>query len=375
MKILCYRNVRVPDTTANSLYTVRSCAFLSHEVPVCLIAAKGRSPHAFQDLYGIDPDEFRQLEIRTPSVRHKGLSGIWRRMLARRWLKASRNDSPVAYVSQSKPASFLRRLKCRNGFNFHLVVECHDFEWGDELQAADGIIYTSESLKAAIIERHPDLQGKPSRVWHHKLESVPDEPPASAVDPSDPSRFLLCYAGSILPWKDLDTVVEAMALLADGFHLRIIGGSQDNGYRDQLIEKSRRLGLESRIEFTTFVPMDRLRELVQESDATILSLARSERLRIPYKILEYLSWARPVIAADVDCLREVVRHGENGLLFEPESPCSLAEQIRRLADASAEERREMVIQGIETLKPFSARTWSQAFVAWLHDLMGPKRCR
>ena len=50
--------------------------------------------------------------------------------------------------------------------------------------------------------------------------------------------------------------------------------------------------------------------------------------------------ARPLLAADVPGCREIVRTGENGLLFEVRSATSLAAAIERLIQAGPARRRE-----------------------------------
>lgn len=49
--------------------------------------------------------------------------------------------------------------------------------------------------------------------------------------------------------------------------------------------------------------------------------------------------ARPLLAADVPCCREIVRDGVNGLLFEVRSPQAVADAIERLIAAGPEQRR------------------------------------
>jgi len=340
-----------------------------------MIAARGESVHSFENLYDLNLREYPDLSILTPPVRHKGLAGVWKRSLAKRWLRGNRRESPVVYLSQRKTARYFARLKSRPGSDFVLVLECHDPDegWADELRAADGIIYTSESLRAVMTGKFPCLGSRPSLVLHHKIENFPDVPPVTKFEKGPEEPFLLCYAGSILPWKDLDTTLGAMTRLPDRFHLRIIGGSNKDPYRKHLVQESSELGLRSRVEFIPFLPMAALRRRSQEADAMIVTLSSKERFRIPCKLLEYFSWTSPVIAADLDCIREVIRHGENGLLFEPESADSLVQQVRTLAAMSATQRYAMVAEGVETLKPFSVDHWLTRFFDWLNEVVMLRR--
>ena len=63
--------------------------------------------------------------------------------------------------------------------------------------------------------------------------------------------------------------------------------------------------------------------------------------------------ARPLLASDVPGCREIVRHGDNGLLFEVRSEEKLAEAIERFIEAGPEQRRRWA--SINRLPQLSAR--------------------
>ncbi|MEO5657931.1 MAG: glycosyltransferase family 4 protein [Nitrospiria bacterium] len=80
----------------------------------------------------------------------------------------------------------------------------------------------------------------------------------------------------------------------------------------------------------------------------------SYREGAPKVLLEAAASARPIIATDVPGCREIVRHGENGLLVPPRDPNMLAEALRYLID-HPEERRRMGVRGREiAVAEFSA---------------------
>ena len=61
---------------------------------------------------------------------------------------------------------------------------------------------------------------------------------------------------------------------------------------------------------------------------------------LPRALLEAAACGRPIITTDTPGCREVVRHGENGLLVPPHDVAALAEAIAALAGDPAR-RREM----------------------------------
>jgi glycosyltransferase involved in cell wall biosynthesis len=58
----------------------------------------------------------------------------------------------------------------------------------------------------------------------------------------------------------------------------------------------------------------------------------------PLKLFEYFAAGKPVLASDLPPIREIVRDGENGVLFAAGDPQSLVQAIRRVQhdDALAE---------------------------------------
>ncbi len=68
------------------------------------------------------------------------------------------------------------------------------------------------------------------------------------------------------------------------------------------------------------------------ADAT-LAVLPSYREGMPMSLLEAAASGRPLIATDVPGCRDLVRHGETGLLVRPRDPTALADAIERLIDA------------------------------------------
>ena len=56
--------------------------------------------------------------------------------------------------------------------------------------------------------------------------------------------------------------------------------------------------------------------------------------RSPIKLFEYMARGRAVVAPRTEPIETVVRHGENGLLFDPQDAADLRAQLARLANDS-----------------------------------------
>jgi len=200
--------------------------------------------------------------------------------------------------------------------------------------AADGYVTTTGVLATELRARFGD---RPSLV------TIPNgvRLPAHRVrtPESDARPTVVGYAGHFYPWKGVDVLVEALGQLPD-VHALIIGGHP--GERDvaRVMEVARKVGAASRIEFTGLVEPSRVPSLLGRASILVLPTVEtaSADYTSPLKLFEYFAAGKPVLASDLPPVREIVRDGENGLLFAAGEPQSLAQAIRRVQqdDALAE---------------------------------------
>lgn len=66
------------------------------------------------------------------------------------------------------------------------------------------------------------------------------------------------------------------------------------------------------------------------NSAHVVVLPSTYREGVPKVLIEAAAAGRALVATDMPGCREIVRHGENGLLVPPRDPCALAEAISRL---------------------------------------------
>jgi glycosyltransferase involved in cell wall biosynthesis len=129
------------------------------------------------------------------------------------------------------------------------------------------------------------------------------------------------------PQKDPGTWLAVAARVAavrpDVRFVWIWGGEQEAEVR----RRAAALGLGDRLAFPGYRPD--ARELVGAFDVFLLT-SRFEGL--PYTAIEALGAGTPVVATDVVGTRDVVRHGETGLLGPAGDVAALAGQVTRLLD-------------------------------------------
>lgn len=146
-------------------------------------------------------------------------------------------------------------------------------------------------------------------------------------------------AGSILavgrlhPVKGFDTLVDALALLhqrGTDFNCRIVGAGQLEG---ALRERTRRMGVSGRIEFTGAQAQDVVRRWMDE--ATVFALPSQvtddgDRDGIPVVLMEAMASGCAVVSTRVSGIPELIDDGIDGLLVEPRDPVALADALERL---------------------------------------------
>jgi len=135
------------------------------------------------------------------------------------------------------------------------------------------------------------------------------------------------YTGRINHKKGLELVIEAARRLPD--HLFILVGSQARGAIEALA---------STVTNVRVVPWQSPEEIgayifaaeVLLIPPSLKPLAEFGSTVIPLKLYLYLASGRPILAGDTPDLRELLQHGRNALLCQPDCVQSLVAAIRRL---------------------------------------------
>src|SRR5690606_32016153 len=96
----------------------------------------------------------------------------------------------------------------------------------------------------------------------------------------------------------------------------------DGDLKAQVVDRAKSLGIDDSIYFDGF--REDVPELLKAVDIYCLpSLWEG----LPIGLLEAMAMEKAVIATNVDGSKEVVSHGKNGILIEPEQPEALADAI------------------------------------------------
>ena len=236
------------------------------------------------------------------------------------------------------------------------------------LRAADWVTANaSASLERA--RRHlPELAAR-SSVIYDGLDPPPIPP---APLPIEPPR-VLCL-GRLSFEKGFDLALSAFALLAGALPAARLVVAGDGPERAALQRQAADLGIAAAVDFVGWVAPESVFELINTATVVVLP-SRTESL--PITAVEAGQMARPVVAARVGGVPEVVVDGQTGLLVDPESPAALAGALQWLLGNPAEAARLGAEARVRTSATFSMErsvdTYDELFRRLIETAMASRR--
>jgi glycosyltransferase involved in cell wall biosynthesis len=139
-------------------------------------------------------------------------------------------------------------------------------------------------------------------------------------------RTVLGFVGFIRDWHGLDRVVRYVAERADpALHLLIIG---DGPGREGLLAQAKQLGVGSQVTVTGVLPRDEVGRWLRAFDVALQP--NVTEYASPLKLFEYLYLGLAVVAPDTPNMREVLRDGDNAVLFDPAKQGDFQRALDRL---------------------------------------------
>lgn len=189
------------------------------------------------------------------------------------------------------------------------------------LNRADGVVTVSETT-AGLIAEHA--------LTHRPVTVVPN---AAGVEPSKqprvrPDAVRLVYMGSFMPYKNVETLVRATAMLP-GAELHLMS-------RISEAERTRlgQLAPQARIVFHDGASDEEYQRALLGATA-LVTASLDEGFGIP--LVEAMAEGTPVIVSDIPIFREI--GGEAALFFEPASAEAMAGAVGALLADGEWERR------------------------------------
>jgi glycosyltransferase involved in cell wall biosynthesis len=181
-------------------------------------------------------------------------------------------------------------------------------------------------------------------------------------------KWDVCFVARMVANKGADVVLEALgSLRADrpGLRACFVGKGP---LRPSLEARARALGLEGAVEFVDWLPGKK--ELADLYRASRLLVCASYNEGGPRVTCEAMACGTPVVSTPIGVMPDLVRHGENGWLFDFE-PAGLARCLREaLSDGAAHARAAARCR--DAVLPFESHQTIAAYARGLQSLVGER---
>ena len=198
----------------------------------------------------------------------------------------------------------------------------------------DHVIAISDAVRENVLARGEASADRVTRVHNGASDFHNSRESAKLTQSSTPGTIRLLCAARLEKEKRVDVLIEAMGRLAEGgtrIDCIVAGQGRDHA---SLVARARELNLGTSIHFAGFV--NDVPSLMAAADIFVLP-ADAEPFGLV--LLEAMRAMLPVIACDAGGPREIVIHGQTGLLVPPGDAAALAEAIANLiGDSTARER-------------------------------------
>jgi len=234
---------------------------------------------------------------------------------------------------------------------------------------ADVIVGTMPALGSHVREVLGEDREVHCIPMGYASRTVPAEPPSPVRSTSASQGDLVVgYAGTVGITNALEVLFDAARLLRDepGIRFRVIG---DGPLLAQL--KKEYADLDS-IEFVAKVPKDQVQGELQQCDVLYLSTYPSRVWEFGQslnKVIDYMMSGRPVLAS-MTGYPSMINEAGSGSFVPAGDPTAVADELRRYAQMSAEERDTMGRRG---------RTWLlehrsyERLAADYYDILFPRK--
>jgi glycosyltransferase involved in cell wall biosynthesis len=191
--------------------------------------------------------------------------------------------------------------------------------------------------------------------------------PVAAAEPPVPT---VGWVGRIDPLKDLETLVQAFAVVRDqvpGAVLRLFGPTPagNEGYEARIRALITQLGLDSQVSFE-----GPIRPVTTAYHASTVVALSSISEGLPYTVMEAMMCARATVSTDVGGVREVT--GPAGIVVPPRDPAVFGAALTDLL-LNEGRRRQMAAEARErSLSMFQLQTMIHSFRSVYQELADGK---
>ncbi|MBU7038688.1 MAG: glycosyltransferase family 4 protein [Theionarchaea archaeon] len=144
-----------------------------------------------------------------------------------------------------------------------------------------------------------------------------------------PEKKIILLPARIDPHKEIDSLLEAIALLSHDVVLYITGGGESwQGLSQTLlkkyVKKAASLNISHRVIFGNGHLWEEMPSIYRGADVVVLT---SSYESLGLALMEAMACGKPVVGSNIPSIGEYIKSGTNGILVEPQNPESIAEGI------------------------------------------------
>ena len=183
------------------------------------------------------------------------------------------------------------------------------------------VVAVSQEMKNTLVEKYHFRQEKVDVIYN----GIPIPSTNQPINQSTNDRFHIGTVGRMVPVKDFNLFLEVAAEIkkrTDKVRFSILG---DGPLKEQLIQKAKDLHIEGHTQFVSPSP-----DPFPYYQSLDLYLNTSLHEGIPLSILEAMACGKPVVAAKVGGLPEIMPNGKDGVLIEGREPTDFVSACLRL---------------------------------------------
>ncbi|RFA21229.1 glycosyltransferase family 4 protein [Subtercola boreus] len=357
------RYTRIGRHDGISRYTAGLVTALAHLHPVTMLISDKRQLELLPDLpYAMassptSPLELfvaRQVNKLEPDVVFTPMQTMG--TMGRRYPLALTVHDLIYYSNPTPPREFAPPLR--------LLWRLYHLSWWPQrllLNRADAVVTVSHTTRALVEQHH--LTSKPIVVVSNAADTLDTDSAVRASVPTGETNGpvaraaarSLVYMGSFMPYKNVETLVRAMALLP-GYTLHLM-----SGVRPADRERLQALAPDARLTFHDGASDAEYLAAIDGATA-LVSASLEEGFGIP--LVESMGRSTPVVVSDIPVFREI--GGDAALYFEAQSPAAFAGAVRKLEDPKEWFRRSLASK--ERAETFSWESSATALLALLEEL-------
>lgn len=203
------------------------------------------------------------------------------------------------------------------------------------LEKCGGIITITQGLKNFYVKEYginPDkILVAPDGVDLNKFEIRSTKSEIRNKLNLPENKKIIAYTGSfyLYNWKGVDVLLEGTKYFEKDWLLLLVGGNKKE------IDEIKKKYVLDNILLIENKPHSEIPYYLKAADVLVLPNKRgdemSERDTSPLKLFEYMAGRRPIVAADLPSIREILNK-DSALFFEANNPVDLAEKINSLID-------------------------------------------